>query len=407
MAPTRSLPRALPHAFVMFLALVPVTLVVPVLHELLVVRLGASPFTAHLFMAVNMMAGVIAAPLVVRVANLSGGPSRWLPAMLALDGAAFSLMGMSESIAELMAWRVVEGGAHLSAVTLLMASANRVGGRRRGMVMGLMGSALTLGVGLGAPLGGLIGARDAAVVFPLGAAIATLGALVCLWLRDGGAAGPSEREPAQARRGHGVAGIVPLAVGFSDRFCGGIMVSSFMLYASQTLGLTPPARGALMALFMVPFALACCPAGAVADRMGRIAPLVIGAAGFGLAFGGIGLLPGTVLPALMVICGVLSGVKLASALALCGDLAAGAERDTIFADFNVAGSIGFLLGPLVGGGLAQWTFAWTGRVDYGPVFALAGGLELGVALAVSTRTRREGAMPACGETAPVPNLVGR
>lgn len=392
-------------ALAMFLTLVPVTLVVPLLHELLVVRLEASPFTAHLFMAVNMMAGVIAAPVVVRLAKMWGGPSGWLAAMLALDAAAFWFMGGSESITELMAWRMVEGGAHLSAVTLLMAAANRVAGARRGMVMGLMGSALTLGVGLGAPLGGLIGARNAAMVFPAGAAIAVLGALVCLSLRHGVAAGPSERGSARAGRGHGVVRIVPLAFGFSDRFCGGIMVSSFMLYVSQTLGLTPPARGALMTLFMVPFALACCPAGAIADRTGRIAPLVIGAAGFGLAFGSIGLVPEPWLPALLVVCGLLSGLKLASTLALCGDLAAGAERDTIFAAFNVAGSIGFLLGPLVGGALAQWTLAWTGQIDYGLVFAVAGGVELLLALAVSTLMRRGRVTRARGETAVVLDLV--
>jgi MFS family permease len=107
----------------------------------------------------------------------------------------------------------------------------------------------------------------------------------------------------------------------------------------------------------------------------------------------------------MVVCGLLSGLKLASTLALCGDLASRAERDTIFAAFNVAGSIGFLLGPLVGGALAQWTLAWTGQIDYGLVFAVAGGVELLLALAVSTLMRRGRVTRARGETAVVLDLV--
>jgi MFS family permease len=376
--------RALPLAAAMFLTLVPVTLVVPLLHELLVLRRGASPLTAHLFMSVNMMAGVLAAPVVVRLAPRAGGHARWLMGALAVDAAAFWLMGRSESLGALMAWRVVEGAAHLSAVTLLFAAANAAAGARRGVVMGLMGSALTLGVGLGASVGGIIGARNPEMLFPLGAFIALLAAVLAApGARRAHAAVPAPVAPSAAplpRTAAPPALTLPLAFAFSDRFAGGVFVSSFMLYVGQGLRLPPSTRGMLMMLFMVPFAISCCPAGMLADRLGRRLPLLIGTAGFGVAFALYGWVPALVLPWLMLVSGVLSALKLAPVLALCGDLAAGSGRDSVFAAFNVAGSIGFLLGPLAGGLLAQGTLALTGSVNYGVIFAVPGALEVGLAL---------------------------
>lgn len=384
--------RVLPLALAMLLALVPVTLVVPLLHELLVVRFEASPLAAHLFMSVNMMAGVLAAPVVVRLAR---GRGAWLFAALAVDAGAFWLMGRSESMPALFGWRVVEGAAHLSAVTLLFAAANRLGSARRGVVMGLMGASLTLGVGLGAPLGGLVGTVDPGLVFPLGAAILLGAAVLCTPAGAASAASDDDRlAPAPDRsQARPVVVALPLAFGFSDRFCAGVFASSFMLYAGQTLGLAPTTRGTLMMLFMVPFALSCCPAGILADRMGRALPLALGAAGFGVAFALYGVVPAPALPALMVASGLLSALKFAPTLALCGEIAAGSRRDGMFAAFNVAGSLGFLLGPLVGGLLAQWSVTTTGAVNYRVIFLIPATLELLLAVAAGLCLRKEGRVP--------------
>jgi MFS family permease len=373
--------RVLPLAVVMFLALVPVTLVAPVLHELLVVRRGASPFAAHLFMSVNMMAGMLAAPIAARLAG--GAPGPWLAGALALDALGFWLMGRAESLSALMVWRALEGAAHLAGVTLLMALASRIAGGHKGLVMGVMGASLTLGVGLGAPLGGFVGGREAALVLPAGAAIMLGAAAAALAFALGPAWRRPPDEPAAPAAAHvdRAAVAVPLAFAFTDRFAAGLMVSSFMLYAGQSLGFGPPARGMLMTLFMLPFALCCCPAGILADRVGRTTPLVVGAAGFGIVFASYGLVAAPLLPALMLASGSFSALKLAPALALCGDLAA-AGRTGVFAAFNVAGSLGFLLGPLCGGLVAQWSLGRAGAVDYPAIFLLGGGLELLLALAV-------------------------
>ena len=66
------------HSLAMFLALVPVTLLVPGLDELVVVRHGGSETAAHAFMSVNMLAGMLAIPLLMRRLRRLGDLRPWL-----------------------------------------------------------------------------------------------------------------------------------------------------------------------------------------------------------------------------------------------------------------------------------------------------------------------------------------
>ena len=59
--PSRRVAAAL--AVVLFLSMVPVTMLVPVLKELVSDRFNASPFWTHSFMSINMIGAVIAAPI--------------------------------------------------------------------------------------------------------------------------------------------------------------------------------------------------------------------------------------------------------------------------------------------------------------------------------------------------------
>lgn len=58
-----------PLSGVVFLGMLPVTLIVPALKELLVDRFAASPFWTHAFMSINLIGGIAAAPLMVRLSS--------------------------------------------------------------------------------------------------------------------------------------------------------------------------------------------------------------------------------------------------------------------------------------------------------------------------------------------------
>src|SRR5690554_731856 len=108
----------------MFLALVPVTLLVPGLDELVVVRHGGSDGAAHGFMTVNMLAGMMVVPFVMRRLRRLGDLRGWLVTLFLIDALTFFGMGKATSLGGLFAFRLLDGAVHLPAVTLLMVAAN-------------------------------------------------------------------------------------------------------------------------------------------------------------------------------------------------------------------------------------------------------------------------------------------
>jgi MFS family permease len=124
------------------LMLLPVTLPVPVLRELVADRFGVSELLTSLFMSINMVGAVLAAPLAGALADRFGRRPLWIGAALALDALCFLGLTRDVSFALFLAIRFVEGAAHIFALSLLLGLAS--GARppaQRGLVMGATGSA--------------------------------------------------------------------------------------------------------------------------------------------------------------------------------------------------------------------------------------------------------------------------
>lgn len=363
----------------MFLALVPVTLLVPGLDELVIGAHGGSQSAAHAFMAVNMIAGMIAVPLVMRRLRRLGDLRLWLCALFLLDAVAFLGMGRAASLNALFAFRILDGAVHLPAVTLLMVAANRAAGEKRGASLGALASALMLGITVGSPLGGWLVEQGASAVYDTGAAVFVLAALVTL------VAPPATTAPAAPRNRYHwqwrkPESWVPLGYAFMDRFSIGIFVSTFTLFLAREHQLDPVGRGWLVALFMIPFAALCYPVGKLAERVGWFPLLVAGNVAFGLVYGAYGVTPRSLLPASMVLSGVSSAFIFAPSLLLVSDLVRRGHGEGLFGVFQIAGSLGFLAGPMVGGVLVALTGA-DGRPAYEQIFAIVGLAELGLAVA--------------------------
>lgn len=373
----------------MFLSLVPVTLLVPGLNELVMVRHGGSETDAHAFMTVNMLAGVIAVPLTMRLLRRLPELRWWLVVLLVLDGVAFVGMGAADSVAGLLAWRTLDGAVHLPAVTMLMVGANRLSDRRRGASFGVLASALMLGVTVGSPLGGWLVERGPGAVYATGAALFGVGAVLCLALPRAvgpGAAGRRYRWNRSAPETW-----VPLGYAFLDRFSIGIFVSTFTLFLAREHALGPSARGVLVALFMVPFAALCYPAARLAERRGWLGPLIAGNVAFGLVYASYGIVSGPMLPVVMVLSGIASAFMFTPSLLLVSDLVRHGHGEGLFGGFQVAGSFGFLFGPIAGGALVAITAGGDGRPAYEWIFVGVGVLEF-VLAAVSWKVLRRLAM---------------
>lgn len=367
-------------ALATILTLIPVTLLVPGLRELVQVAHGGSASAAHAFMTVNMISGIVAVPLVMRWQRKVGSVRQWVSALLALDAVVFLGMRAAPSLESLFALRILDGALHLPAITLLMVAANRLAGPRRGGSLGLLGSSLMIGVAIGSPLGGRLVDRSPELVYTVGAALFMLAAVIALGI----ALPRTEQTRTPSRSYSWNTGMklawVPLTYAFMDRFVIGVFVTTFTLFLADVHNATGSQRGMLMALFLVPFALLCWPAGKLADRIGWYRPLVISNVLFGVVFAMYGRVPMSALPAMMVLSGVLSALMFAPNLMLTSEVARRAG-DGIFGAFQIAGSVGFLIGPALGGVLVSLLRDETGAVAYNQIFTLVGVLECGLALA--------------------------
>lgn len=374
-------------ALSMFLTLVPVTLLVPGLHELVVRAHGGTTGDAHAFMTVNMIAGMLSVPLAMRVARQTADIRHWVAGMLLLDAVAFVGMGMAPSLGVLYAFRVLDGAVHLPAVTLVMLAGNRASGGHRGGTLGAVAAAIMIGVAVGSPLGGWLVQHGPAAVYGVGAALLVVGAGVSLGFPDFPVPATGAAPRSYAFNRSRLQAWVPLGYGFMDRFSIGVFVSTFTLFLTEVHGLSAPQRGILIALFMLPFAVLSYPAGRLADRIGWFAPMMTGNVLFGVVFASYGVVPKGWLPAVMLASGVLSALMFTPNLLLISDLARRGHGEGLFGAFQVAGSLGFLMGPMAGGILLSLLHSGDRVTDYRMIFALVGAMEAVLALVAWTSLR--------------------
>ena len=293
-----------------------------------------------------------------------------------------------------LAVRVVGGaltiGAFSLAITTLM---DLRGGNGRNM--GTAGLAIGLGAAVGSVIGGVL--ADIGVFYPVyaGAGVLAFAGVLAATVDDrvgaddGNLHADVDRAPdvgfrdVLARTREAPALLVPFAFGFVDRLTAGFfaLVGVYYFQDPETFGLSAAGAGATLALFFVPFALLQAPLGTLSDRIGRFSPIVFGSLAYGVVTVGVGLAPTYPIAAgLMVLVGVCGALMAPATMALVTDLVDPEARGAAMGLFNVFGSLGFLTGFLVGGGMTE-------AFGYTTAFLAVGGLELAIALALLPAVR--------------------
>ena len=390
--------------------LMPVTLPVPSLRTVVADRFDVSEFATSCFMSISMVGAMLAAPLAGLLVDRFGRRSSVLTWALVVDAGLVEALAWDMPFAMFMAIRFFEGCAGIIAlsVTLSLGAdlAARAGHPSR---MGLLGGGLTLGVALGAPVGGVLGKYAPLAPFHVGALILLATAL------GAGLSGLriAERGPQMAGQRPGLqalvrsivqepALLVPLAYAFVDRFTVGFFTTTFPLYATRVLGFDGAHVGLSLAAFLLPFSLLSYPAGKLSERVSRTVLVAGGSALYGLAVVGVGFAGEASLVVLMLALGVLSAAMFVPSLILVTDLAPQSARGTALGAFNAAGSLGFVVGPLVGGAVSQTVAslfagedgpAW--HMGYRAAFGVAGLSEILCVLTTVWAMRR---MVAAGRT---------
>ena len=279
------------------------------------------------------------------------------------------------SFGAVLGLRALQGAATIGAFSLAMTMLMDLEGGH-GRNMAAAGAAIGGGTALGAPLGGQL--SELGPLVPLYVASVLLFGVAVLATAVGDRA-PSGDRKSLARALSGLQATptlgVPYAFGFLDRLTAGFFALVGTLYFRSVFGAGPGETGLLLALFFAPFALLQYPMGVLSDRIGRTVPIVAGSAAYGVVVFAIGQAPTVQLAgAGMLLVGILGALMSPATMALVSDLATPDERGVAMAGFNVFGSLGFLAGVVVGGTVAS-------TYGYPEAFAVAGGLELAVALA--------------------------
>jgi MFS family permease len=378
-------PSALPIALLILGLMLPVTALVPVLQEVTGERYpGLTSFQKHLFMSVNMIGAFLFAPLAGLLSDRLGRRKVLIVVAFGINGLALLLMRAEWSYPVYLALRFMEGCAHITSLSLLLTLAIDVSrsSDRRGTVMGMTGAALTLGVAVGAPLGGFVGQHAPLSVFLWGGALMiVLGVVALFVLRE--LEGRDQPAPLrlllQTVRQKKLLW-VPYSFTFIDRLTVGFIISTMTLYLRNELGATPREIGMIMAFFLLPFSLLTYPSGRLSRRFDKLKMMIAGSLLYGLLLIAMAHVPLEAVRWMMLGGGVAAALMFAPSLVLVGDTAGSGDRATCMAGFNTAGSLGFLLGPLFGG-TAVTLLAAMDLPPYQGAFLLAGGLEILCAIA--------------------------
>jgi len=358
----------------------PVTLPVPVLRELVQERFSVSELLTSLFMSVNMVGALFAAPLLGALVDRIGRRRQLLVGALLLDAACFFALAAPVPFPVFLSIRFVEGCAHIGALSILLTLAsNTLAPERRGRAMGIVGGCMMLGIAFGAPAGGALAKRSVETPLEVGGVL-LLGAAVLAWLAarevDGSQARPGLAAIVRALRAR-PAILIPLAFAFADRFTVGFFTTTFSLYLRRIHDLPPSQIGIAIAIFMLPFALLSVPFGLLADRRSPLAMLCVGSVLYAIGTAAVGYTAPPALFGLMFAIGVAAAVMFVPSMLMTIRMASDDVRATALGAFNAAGSLGFVLGPITGGAVSQAVASASGWLDgYRAAFLVAGASEI-------------------------------
>ncbi len=350
------------YAMLLFFSTLSLTLIAPAIKEFVIEQFNTTEATASLFITVEMVAYIIFAVIWGALSDKKG--KRKIFIVIGFGGSAvmYFLMTLANSLPLLLGLRFIQGAITVMAWSLVMTCALDIAPKGSyGKVMGIIGMTMGLGIGLGAPIGGRF-ADSFGVMAPmyLATALFIIATLVSIGLvKDR----PIKSKPESMLKAVKVLVeekrlIIPYMYSFVDRFSVGFFVLVFPLFMANAYGASPGMRGMYLAIFLFPFALLQYPFGKLSDRIGRTIPLAAGSFFYGIALASIGLttMLGSggemVIILIMLVCGILAAMMYPPSIALTGDIAPKDKRGTSLGGFNVFGSLGFAIGPLVGGFIA-------------------------------------------------------
>ena len=335
--------------------MMPSTMVVPVIKDIVKDYLGGENLSVAAFLSLSMLGSFLFAPFAGYISDKLQNRHSLISIFALADSFCFLLLAKATSIEQLLFYRFIEGSVSIFVVSLLLASisdqehAPNSPYFHKGMLIGLGGMMLSLGAGLGLPLG-ILGRNNPLLPFYVAASMmAAIGICSALFLKD---TAIHKGEKVNLNLLYRIAlrrplFILPCAYTFIDRFTVGFFVSSFNIHMRESLAFDPGKAGLAMGLVLIPMALLSYPAALLARKTGGLIPILVGSTLYGCCQILSGYIQDSNLLILtLTVCGLGAGLMFTPSMLFASLTAPKELKATIMSIFLASGSLGFMIGPL-------------------------------------------------------------
>ena len=340
-----------------------------------------------LFMSYAMLGSFLFSPVAGFLSDKFKNRKYFISVFAVLDGISFFLLAQADNLYLLQAIRFVEGVCHIFVIGLLLSliadrenDFSNVHFYRKGILMGLAGMFLSLGVGIGSPMG-ILGRKNPLLPFYVAGSIMIAIGLVSFFLLHDYEHIYHERitfkKWADAFQKNKFI-LIPYLYNFIDRFTVGFFVTSFNLHLREDLKFNPGEVGLYLSLVLIPMSLFSYPFARLAKKTGPFLLMMIGSLLYGIS---LGLAGGTTdkyaLFALLFLCGAGAGVMFVPSMMLASQMSPKGMNASVMAGFTGVGSIGFMLGPIVSTLLErQFNLSFSPAYSFSLLAICFGGLEV-------------------------------
>lgn len=363
---------AAPIALTVMAAMMPATVVIPVIRPFVASGWPAQEWVFHAFMAVNLLGACVVGPALAVWADRIGKRRVVAGSLALVDGLMVALVALKPSLGVMLGLRFVQGAASVGAVSILMGAAR---GRVTGSAAtGLVGSAVVLALVVGIPLGAIVGKGDPSLALLAGGAIGVLAGLAAFRVLPDGAS--SQLSGRAVWKAPGVR--LPVVVVGLERFSVGAFTVTLQLFAFHVLQVPDGTVSRWFTVFLVTFAIATVPLTRIGDRFNRYTLISVGALVYGLMFFSLLVLDVSWIPLVLAVGGIASAAIYGPSLSLVTQAVPAEARASAMGLMNAAGTFGMFVGNLVAGAVAAIVLSsgFDRPVAYSAVFAVAGASQL-------------------------------
>lgn len=357
-------------------AMLPGTIVIPVVRSLVTAGWPGSEWLMHAFLAVNLLGAVVGGPvLAVRAERI--GRRRLVAGVSAmLDGALLLAVTLYPPAWLLLALRFVQGCVYIAAVSILMGTIRRQS--KSAAAMGVVGFSVVLSILVGIPLGAILAKTSPTLPLLVGGVIGVLTGLVALVVLPKSTDAQQSQVTFRSLIFEAPLLRAPTIVVGLERFAVGAFIVPLQLYGHHVLGVPDSRINGWFSAFLAIFALGTWPMARLGDRIDRWKLIALGAVLYAASYVLLPFIPVGAIVGVLCMAGLASAAIYGPSLGLAAQAVPDTARASAMAVLNAAGTLGMFLGSTLAGGLsgALLSLGYSRESAYTMVFVSAGVLQL-------------------------------